>query len=398
MLDVFFELLEHSSFKAALALGGSILLAFVLRRIVVKVLAKLAGRTATTLDDLVVQALERPIFYSILLAGVDYAFDILELADKASRITTAALKSVAILVWTGALIRIGSAILQTMSYHARPTSIVQARTLPFFDILLKLVLFGSSVYLAMLAWHVDITAWLASAGIVGIAVGFAAKDSLANFFAGIFIIADAPYKLGDFIQFEDGTRGRVTHIGIRSTRLLTRDDIEINIPNSIIGNAKIVNETGGPYTKERISVPVSVAYGSDVDRVREVLLTTPAGVRHVAADPPPIVFFQAFGASGLEFEVLMWIDDPALKEIVVSEINFKIYKALAEAKIEIPYSKHDVFIKAFPGIPTGQSAAPTGQGEAMHDYLRRLGFTALGPDPTQDDELGFELRADQLRP
>jgi small-conductance mechanosensitive channel len=237
-----------------------------------------------------------------------------------------------------------------MSYHARPNSVVQARTLPFFVILTKLIVVGTSIYMGMLAWKTDITAWLASAGIVGIAVGFAAKDSLANFFAGIFIIADAPYKLGDFIQFDDGLRGRVTHIGIRSTRILTRDDIEINIPNSIIGNAKIVNETGGPYAKERVAIPVSVAYGSDVDRVREVLLTTPLGVTYVCEHPAPIVFFQSFGASGLEFEVLCWIEDPAYQENVISDVNFRIYKALARAGIEIPYSKHDVYIKSFPEL------------------------------------------------
>src|SRR5690606_36129426 len=125
------------------------------------------------------------------------------------------------------------------------------------------------------------------------------------------------------------------------------DDIEINIPNSIIGNAKIVNETGGPYAKERVPVPISVAYGSDVDRVREVLMSTTIDVPHVAADPKPLIFFNAFGASGLEFSVIIWIEDPALREVVVSDMNFRIYKALAAAKIEIPYSKHDVYIKAF---------------------------------------------------
>ena len=104
-----------------------------------------------------------------------------------------------------------------------------------FDMLAKILLFCAAVYLIMLAFALDVTGWLASAGIVGIAVGFAAKDSLANLFAGIFIIADAPYKLGDFIMFEDGMRGRVTEIGLRATRILTRDDIEINIPNQLIG-------------------------------------------------------------------------------------------------------------------------------------------------------------------
>jgi len=357
MVEALNDLLEHPWVQALIALVLSIVGAYLLRRLIVRVLAKLAGRTATTLDDIVVSALERPIFFSIILGGIAYALSLLSLNPKVAVFSTASLKTIAIIVWTGAVIRICTAVLQTMSYHARPTSVVQARTLPFFVILVKLVVFGSSVYVGMLAWKTDITAWLASAGIVGIAVGFAAKDSLANFFAGIFIIADAPYKLGDFIQLDE-LRGRVTHIGIRSTRILTRDDIEINIPNSVIGNGKIVNETAGPHSKERVAVPVSVAYGSDVDEVRRVLIKTPVGVANVCDHPEPLIFFQNFGASGLDFEVLCWIDEPALRENVVSAINFRIYKALAQADIEIPYSKHDVFIKTFPGLDPLEPAPP----------------------------------------
>jgi small-conductance mechanosensitive channel len=116
------------------------------------------------------------------------------------------------------------------------------------------------------------TAWLASAGIVGIAVGFAAKDTLANLFSGVFIMADAPYKIGDYVVLDTGERGEITHIGIRSTRMRTRDDVEVTVPNSIMGNTKIINESGGPYEKYRIRVKVGVAYGSDIDQVEQLLM------------------------------------------------------------------------------------------------------------------------------
>ncbi len=388
MVDALNDLLEHPWVQALIALILSIVGAYLLRRLIVRVLAKLAGRTATNLDDIVVAALERPIFYSIILGGIAYSLSLLDLNAKFAVISTASLKTIAIIVWTGAIIKICTAVLQTMSYHARPTSVVQARTLPFFVILVKLVVFGSSVYVGMLAWKTDITAWLASAGIVGIAVGFAAKDSLANFFAGIFIIADAPYKLGDFIQFDD-LRGRVTHIGIRSTRILTRDDIEINIPNSVIGNGKIVNETGGPHSKERVSIPIAVAYGSDVDVVHEVLLRTPLGVANVCVHPSPLVFFQNFGASGLDFEVLCWIEDPALRENVISAVNFRIYKALARADIEIPYSKHDVFIKTFPGLdPLEPEPPPEWVAASIEETQVAL------EEHEKDDEIGLSVSDD----
>ncbi|MEM6993287.1 MAG: mechanosensitive ion channel domain-containing protein, partial [Myxococcota bacterium] len=189
-------------------------------------------------------------------------------------------------------------------------------------------------------------AWLASAGIIGIAVGFAAKDTLANLFAGVFIIADAPYKVGDWIVIDGTLRGRVVRIGIRSTRMLTRDDVEITIPNAIIGNSKVVNEDGGPIAPHRVRIYVSVAYGSDVDRVSEVLLTCPAGVANVCSEPAPDTRFRAFGDSGLNFELLVWCDDPGCRGKLISTLTTKIYKAFNAAGIEIPFNQLDLHIKS----------------------------------------------------
>lgn len=144
--------------------------------------------------------------------------------------------------------------------------------------------------------------WPPPAGILGLAISFAAKDTLANLFAGVFILADSPYKLGDFIILDSGERGAVTQIGIRSTRMLTRDDVEITVPNSIMGNVKILNETGGPGEKYRIRIKVGVAYGSDIDKVQSVLLDVAQRNREVLKTPAPRVRFRAFGDSSLDHD------------------------------------------------------------------------------------------------
>ena len=194
------------------------------------------------------------------------------------------------------------------------------------------------------------TAWLASAGIIGIAVGFAAKDTLANLFSGVFIMADTPYKIGDYIVLDDGTglRGKVTSIGIRSTRLLTRDDVEVTIPNAIMGNSKVVNESGGPYPKYRIRVSVGVAYGVDIDEVKTILLSIAQETSEVCNDPEPRVRFRTFGASSLDFELLCWVDNPELRGRVIDTLNSTIYKKFLEQGVEIPYSKQDLYIKELP--------------------------------------------------
>jgi MscS family membrane protein len=270
------------------------------------------------------------------------------LPDQAQYPLYGVLKTLAILVCSTAALRIVGVLLRAFSRRASAKSVIQPRTVPMFDMLVKILVFGLAIYFMFLAWHIDVTAWLASAGIIGIAIGFAARDSLANFFAGIFIIADAPYKMGDFIVINEGLRGRVTRIGMRSTRILTRDDVEINVPNALIGNSTILNEVGGPYAKQRTKVTVAAAYDSDVDRVSEVLLSCVDGFEHVCAHPKPEVRFREFGDSGLIFDLLFWVDDPATRNRTVAQMNMRVFKAFHAAGIEIPYSKHDVYIKEMP--------------------------------------------------
>ncbi|HFD86972.1 MAG TPA: mechanosensitive ion channel family protein, partial [Gammaproteobacteria bacterium] len=225
---------------------------------------------------------------------------------------------------------------------------LQTATLPLFENIGFILIIALAVYLIFNIWGIDMTAWLASAGIIGIAVGFAAKDTLANLFSGVFILADMPYKIGDYVVMDSGERGRVTDIGIRSTRLLTRDDVELTIPNSIMGNSKIINQSGGPYKKFRIRIPVGAAYGSDIDQVRSVLLDIGMKNDLTCPEPAPRVRFRALGASSLDFELLCWVDEPALRGRATDALLTEVYKRFNAEGIEIPYSKQDIYIKEMP--------------------------------------------------
>jgi len=230
-------------------------------------------------------------------------------------------------------------------------------TITLFDNLTKVLLVAVAAYTVLVIWGGDPRGLLTAGGIVGIAVGFAAKDTLANLFAGAFIFADSPYEIGDFITLDTGERGMVTRIGIRSTRLLTRDDVEITIPNALMGNAKITNESGGPHVKYRIRAQVGVAYGSDVDRVREILMEIAAADPLVCAEPEPRVRFRGFGASALDLELLAWIDEPVLRGRVLDGLYTTIYKRFAQEEIEIPFAKRDVYVKELP-VRTSEAVSP----------------------------------------
>jgi small-conductance mechanosensitive channel len=331
--------------SALIILIAGVLAAFILELTIVKVLFSLTRRTRTVFDDLIIRALRRPLFISLVLASLDLALHRLALHEKLIRTIEALLFTAALLLWTWVAIRLGKVLLNGISQRAGEHKFVQTRTLPLFHIVLKTVAIGGAVYGFLVTWNINVTAWLASAGIIGIAVGFAAKDTLANLFSGIFILADAPYKIGDFIVLDSGERGQVTDIGIRSTRILTRDDIQIVIPNATIGNAKIVNESGGPYEKHRVRIDVGVAYGSDIDRVRQVLLRVAGDCKHLARDPLPRVRFREFGDSALKFQLLAWIDEPRLRGQAIDDLNTNIYKSFQKEGLEIPFPQRDVHIR-----------------------------------------------------
>ena len=327
---------------------ASFFIGWIFKRFIITTLKRLTAKTKFNIDSQLIDLLPSPIYTTMLLLGFALAINILKLGTSIEFISFSILKSIALIVWTILLLKATRLLLNHIAGNDAHIGILHSKTLPLFQNLTNIVIVVIAVYIIFSAWNVDMTAWLASAGIIGIAVGFAAKDTLANLFSGVFIMADAPYKIGDFVVLDSGERGEVTHIGIRSTRLLTRDDVEVTVPNSVMGNTKIINESGGPHEKFRIRIAVGVAYGSDIDLVRKILMSIALANDGLCEDPEPRVRFRTFGASSLDFELLGWIDQPVLRGRVIDSLNCEIYKRFIEEKIEIPYSKHDLYIKQMP--------------------------------------------------
>ncbi|MDH3633753.1 MAG: mechanosensitive ion channel family protein [Gammaproteobacteria bacterium] len=339
---------DHPWLKAVVVVFVFLILAWIFDKFISATLKKLSARTRFTFDDQIIEYFHSPIYISVILIGIALSVNLLAIAAPFESIIFSSLQTIAFIVWTVFLMRVVRSILRAVAANQKRVAILHPQTLPLFENIAMIIIVVLAVYVIFSAWNVDMTAWLASAGIVGIAVGFAAKDTLANLFSGVFIMADAPYKIGDFVVLETGERGEITHIGIRSTRMRTRDDIEITVPNSVMGNTKIINESGGPEVKFRIRVVVGVAYGSDIDKVREILMDIALADENVCEEPEPRVRFRQFGASSLDFELLCWIEQPVLRGRVLDILNSKVYKRFIEENIEIPYSKHDLYIKQMP--------------------------------------------------
>ncbi len=312
-----------------------------------RMVGRIVRRSKTDFDDQLISLVHRPVFVSFILLGLALATQRIGLPAGPLYFALGALKTIAVIVWYNMLRQLTTLLVQLVR-RRRSSKLVQTGMLALLQNVIKVVMFALAVYFIFLAWNINVTAWVASAGIVGLALSFAARDTLSNLFAGVSIVVDAPYKTGDFIILETGERGVVTHIGLRSTRLLTRDDVEITIPNGVIGNGKIINEAGGPSEKHRIRIAVGVAYGSDIDHVIATLQQVAEQHEEICSNPAPRVRFRRFGDSSLDFELLCWIERPIDRGRLHHEMNCAVYRAFAANGIEIPFPQRDLHVRTMP--------------------------------------------------
>jgi small-conductance mechanosensitive channel len=341
--------LEPYPFLQALTivLAFLVLAAFV-DRLISGIIARVVSRTETDLDDRVLKILHRPVFMTVALLGLLLAAEPLELGPQVSLFATSTVKTLLIILWLVFAVRFSRLLLEAMKREEERFQLVEQTTEPLLRNAIVVVLFVAGAYAILVSWDLDVTGLVASAGILGLALSFAAQDTLSNLFAGMAILADRPYQIGEYIILDSGERGEVTHIGLRSTRLLTRDDVEISIPNGVMGGAKIINEASGAPNRYRIRISVGVAYGSDIDEVMAVMLQTAEGHAKVREHPEPRVRFRTFGESSLDFELLCWIEKPADRGLVLHELNCDVYKRFAHAGIQIPFPQRDLYIKEMP--------------------------------------------------
>jgi len=344
---------------AAVILVTALVLAYLVDWVLSRLVSRWTKRTETLLDDRLIAISHGPVRTSVVLVGLVLVVEQLELVDPYRRYTLSVLKTVAVVVWLLFVLRLVGLMLEAMGGPASRFKFLDERTFPLFNNLARIAAVGFGVYFVFLAWDINVAGLVTSLGIAGIAVGFAARESLANLLAGVAISADAPYKVGDFIVLDTGERGRVTQIGLRSSRLLTRDDIEITIPNSVLADAKIINESGGPWEKERVRIRVGVSYDSELDHVYEVLLQAAKDESNICDEPAPRVRFREFGDSSLVLELLGWIDEPVLRGRTIHHLNTEIYKRFQRDGIRIPFPQQDVYIKSWPA----PAALPPGSPE-----------------------------------
>jgi small-conductance mechanosensitive channel len=251
-------------------------------------------------------------------------------------------------------------------------------------ILLRYSLTFVGAIVLLQGFGVDVRSLAIAASVLGVGIGFGLQNIANNFVSGVLLNLERPVRPGDFVNVGE-FEGTVLRVGGRSTTLRTDDGVLILIPNSKFLETEVVNwNLGDP--RSRIHLPVGVAYGSDPARVRRALLEAARGHPEVEADPRPQVQLVRFGASSLDFELLVWTRDPRDKNRLESDLNFRIEESLRRHAIEVPFPQLELRVRA-PEAPA-EAAAPVPPRPGQ----RIPGFEAepeceRGPDDWSDNEV-----------
>jgi MscS family membrane protein len=340
VLQAWHWLQAHPYILAIILLTVTLIVAFVVDYLFGRVLKGLVRRSKTIIDDHILDHLHGPMRSSVLLLAMLVALDIF-LEEQTWRGTLVdVIYSVIVIVWTIYLARMSRTIFRALRERHR-TEHSSRQLLPLIDNLILLLLLAHGGYWIFHIWDINVTPLLASAGIATAALALASKDTLANLFGGVSVLMDHPFSLGDYITLGNGQRGEVVDIGIRSTRILTRDDVLITVPNSIMSTTTIINESGR-VPRYRVRVSVGVGYGSDPDQVEAVLLKACDDLSEILPSPKPRVRFREFGDSALHYQLLAWIHDPGDQGRLIHELNTKILKLFRQEGIEIPFPQRVV--------------------------------------------------------
>jgi len=207
-------------------------------------------------------------------------------------------------------------------------------------------------------YNVNVNALIAALGVGGLALSLAAQDTLSNVISGIMIMLDQPFRVGDRIEISRlGTWGDVVDIGLRSTRIRTRDNRLVIVPNNTISSDQIVNYTY-PDPRYRIQIEIGIAYGQDIEKVRKVLVDTVRKVEGVLPDKPVDALYVTMGDSAMTFRVRWWIHSYVDTRRIFDRVNTALQVALEHAGIKSPFNTLDINILNMPGVKYEKTQSP----------------------------------------
>jgi small-conductance mechanosensitive channel len=341
----FMEYLPNA-IMALLVLFAGFVAANVAGRMINKVSDKIAGKTETKVDDLMFEYAGKGVSYiiyaiALILAGRQLNFNAMSLVT-----------GVLVLLLSRPVSQIVKLLLEKIEKELMKKSKDKDQNV-IFTLINKTIIVTIYVFAVIIALGqigIEVLPLVAGLGIAGLAIGLAAKDTLSNMIAGIFIIIDKPFKLGDRIEIWNAPRnsatwGDVIDIGLRSTKIRSTDNIVMVIPNSEIAKRDITNYSAMP-NGIRVRIPVGIAYEADLKEAMELLIKIARKTNGVSEKPVPKVVVKKFGESSVDLELRVWIKDAKIRRRITSGIGTRIKKEFDASRIEIPYPTRHIIYKS----------------------------------------------------
>jgi small-conductance mechanosensitive channel len=330
-------------------LGALLILAlfWVLANLTVMVLNKWGKRlttfTATDLDDRVLQRVIPYVSRLFLVSGVYLAIRSLPLHEKLVLVISGVIYIVLVIIVCNLIYHVFDELMKWYVAGQQDGSgaVMTRQMMPVAEKIVSLFLMGAALIVILKHFNYDIFSLVTALGIGSLAIGMAAKDTLAHMISGFTIMIDRPFRIGDRIQLVGGQIGDVADIGLRSTKIKTLDNQLLVIPNSDLCNTMLTNQAF-PNSRVKGRINIGVAYGSDVDQVKALLVATAGEAADVLADPAPEAYFVSFGDSALNMALFFWVEEYGTLFAVTDRINSLILTRFAEHSIEIPFPTRTV--------------------------------------------------------
>jgi small-conductance mechanosensitive channel len=245
---------------------------------------------------------------------------------------------------------LGIAITLTVSKLARRAmmSYLEKRNAPAGAVyaagrILQYILVVSGTLVCVDTLGVDVGTLAALGAMLSVGIGFGLQNITQNFISGIILLIERPIQKGDFVVVGEIV-GTVIEIEMRATKVLSRDGVAMIVPNSEFVSGRVFNQSH-PTTRKRVRIAVGVAYGTDTTLVRETLIAIGLSHQMVLKDPAPIVLFNRFGDSSLDFELAVWLDSPEREPVIMSELRFEIDRVFRQKGIEIPFPQREIHVR-----------------------------------------------------
>ncbi|OPY36886.1 MAG: Small-conductance mechanosensitive channel MscMJ [Methanoregula sp. PtaU1.Bin051] len=343
--------MENSILYAVAVIAGGIIAAAI-ANIIVRWLRSHADKSETKVDDIVIAAIGIPLQVTVIAVSVYIALKYSGIVPEEYTwiISDQVINTFYIVIgaWVISAFVHNFVVIYGEWLTSRTKSDLDDRLIGFIELAARYIIWFAAGMLILSNLKIDITPFLAGAGIAGLALALAAQDIISNFFGGAIITVDKPFKVGDRIKV-DQFYGDVISVGPRSTRLQTLEYQIVTIPNNKITSNVIINYSQ-PDPKLKMSIPVSVAYGTDVDRVTKILYeVVDAAIRetgYLHDEPKPQVFFTEFGASELKFIIRVWSKAYNTPDEVKDCLNRRINARFEKEGIEIPFQQIDIHMRS----------------------------------------------------